>query len=291
MKSKSFTLIELLVVIVIIGILAGVIIISTSSSINKAGLAKGMVFSESVKKSLFFDIVSEWNFDDPTSIGKDDAGNNNLIFYNFLSESENNCMFSKCVYTSGVGVTYYGIKSFFPIPQKDLTISFWFKAATDGPSAPHILSYAVVGTDNELLIRFADSNILIYVNGVIRTYVAKVRDNSWHSLVFVRDRLIGDNTNNILYIDGMYIDNISEATGDLALDGSLVIGQDQDGVGGGFDATQTYKGYIDEMIIYNSVLSSSQVKQNHVAGLNALLSSGNILKEDYNQRISSLSEK
>jgi len=34
-KNKSFTLIELLVVIVIIGILAGVIIISTSSSINK----------------------------------------------------------------------------------------------------------------------------------------------------------------------------------------------------------------------------------------------------------------
>ena len=34
-KQKSFTLIELLVVIVIIGILAGVIMISTSSSIDK----------------------------------------------------------------------------------------------------------------------------------------------------------------------------------------------------------------------------------------------------------------
>ena len=39
-NNKSFTLIELLVVIVIIGILAGVIMISTSSSIDKANFAK-----------------------------------------------------------------------------------------------------------------------------------------------------------------------------------------------------------------------------------------------------------
>ena len=43
-KQKSFTLIELLVVIVIIGILAGVIMISTSSSIDKANFAKAKLF-------------------------------------------------------------------------------------------------------------------------------------------------------------------------------------------------------------------------------------------------------
>ena len=49
MKNKSFTLIELLVVIVIIGILAGVIMISTSSSIDKANIAKLKIFEESIK--------------------------------------------------------------------------------------------------------------------------------------------------------------------------------------------------------------------------------------------------
>ena len=52
MNNKSFTLIELLVVIVIIGILAGVIMISTSSSINKASIAKLKVFKESVQNNL-----------------------------------------------------------------------------------------------------------------------------------------------------------------------------------------------------------------------------------------------
>jgi prepilin-type N-terminal cleavage/methylation domain-containing protein len=51
-KQKSFTLIELLVVIVIIGILAGVIMISTSSSIDKANIAKVKVFEESVQNNL-----------------------------------------------------------------------------------------------------------------------------------------------------------------------------------------------------------------------------------------------
>jgi len=52
MSNKSFTLIELLVVIVIIGILAGVIIVSVSSSINKANFAKAQSFSNTVQKNF-----------------------------------------------------------------------------------------------------------------------------------------------------------------------------------------------------------------------------------------------
>ena len=76
MKNKSFTLIELLVVIVIIGILAGVIMISTSSSIDKANMAKVMTFSESLNNSMLLNLISEWNFDEApvgTAV-KDDWG-------------------------------------------------------------------------------------------------------------------------------------------------------------------------------------------------------------------------
>ena len=63
MKNKSFTLIELLVVIVIIGILAGVIIVSTSSSISKASIAKSKVFSESLRNELILNLKMEFSFD------------------------------------------------------------------------------------------------------------------------------------------------------------------------------------------------------------------------------------
>ena len=64
MRNKSFTLIELLVVIVIIGILAGVIIVSTSSSINKANIAKVKVFENSVLNELGANMVSRWKLDE-----------------------------------------------------------------------------------------------------------------------------------------------------------------------------------------------------------------------------------
>jgi len=76
MRNKSFTLIELLVVIVIIGILAGVIIVSTSSSINKANLAKVKVFENSVQNELGANMVSRWKLDEGTTTTPDAWGNN-----------------------------------------------------------------------------------------------------------------------------------------------------------------------------------------------------------------------
>ena len=78
MNNKSFTLIELLVVIVIIGILAGVIMISTSSSISKANLAKAQAFSSNMQNSMFSNIAGSWKFDE--------LGNNVLLNSNFNSD-------------------------------------------------------------------------------------------------------------------------------------------------------------------------------------------------------------
>jgi len=92
--NKSFTLIELLVVIVIIGILAGVIMISTSSSIDKASIAKVKVFSEGFSNSLAANMVSAWDADhvDKTTSAPswrltDEWGSNNGTFYDDASTS------------------------------------------------------------------------------------------------------------------------------------------------------------------------------------------------------------
>ncbi|MFA7157499.1 MAG: LamG-like jellyroll fold domain-containing protein [Bacilli bacterium] len=286
MKNKSFTLIELLVVIVIIGILAGVIMISTSSSINKANLARGKVFSENIKKDLFFNIVSEWNFDDSYDIGKDDVSINDLTFYNFSSESGDSCLFTKCIYSAGADIAKYGINNVFPMPVSNLTIDVWFKMATNVSSTSSIISYAVGSSTNELLLCKEGTNLSFYVNGSNRIFPnIKMNDDNWHNIVIVRQRTAESNANNLLYFDGAYINNNPDTSGDLTTGGCLVIGQDQDAVAGGFDASQAYKGYLDDIRIYDTVLSSSYIKSNYIGGLNKLLSSGKISKIEYNKRI------
>ena len=55
MKNKSFTLIEILVVVIIVGLLAGLIITSTSSYINEANRVKSIAFSDKIKKEHSLD--------------------------------------------------------------------------------------------------------------------------------------------------------------------------------------------------------------------------------------------
>ena len=49
-----------------------------------------------------------------------------------------------------------------------------------------------------------------------------------------------------------------------------------------------FKGLVDDFRIYNAALSTAQIKQNYIVGLNSLLANGNISKEEYNQRLNNL---
>ena len=153
MKTKSFTLIELLVVIVIIGILAGVIIVSTSSSISKANFAKGI--------------------------------------------------------SAGISKNY--------------------------------------------------------------------NDGNWHHIVGTFNGTVWK-----IYGDGSLDVSLEDACTLESSDYPLYIGARDYNY-------SFYGGSIDDVRIYNTALSSSQIKQEYIAGLNSLLANNNISKEEYLSRIENLS--
>jgi len=133
MKQKSFTLIELLVVIVIIGILAGVIMISTSSSIDKANIAKAQTFSNTVQEELLSNLVSEWTFDNALNIGEDTWGNNNGTV-NGNPQIDTKCVFNKCLKFDGDGdyvtvTTSEGDQLDF---RNSMTFSLWINPVSSG---------------------------------------------------------------------------------------------------------------------------------------------------------------
>lgn len=143
-----------------------------------------------------------------------------------------------------------------------ITIEFWMRT-TDTTKAGTPISYAVTGQDNMLFIhdyrdfRFRLDGQAIPASG--GTGVS-ANDSQWHHIAMMW-------RNNGLFI--FYKDGVQQysATGikpgfEIPDPGSLVIGQEQDSVGGGFQAAEAFLGSIDEVRIWNIQRSEPQIRDN-----------------------------
>jgi len=280
MKNKSFTLIELLVVIVIIGILAGVIMISTSSSINKASIAKLKVFEESVANDLAANMVSRWKLDDIIETNKtSDAWGNiaGVLVNNPVWATENECISGRCMEFNGLNSINFGnddVLNFFKHSNKNFTISIWLKRSNFDNSQV-IFSKGKTGEGYSFSLRdsFIDDGFYFTALGV-KDYNASQsyqRDGAWHLIIIEYDQSYDVS----FYVDGLFREKIEHSIAGIASSENFILGG-------------SYKGLIDDVKVYNAALSSSHVKQNYIAGLNSMLSNGSISKEEYNERISTL---
>jgi len=103
-----------------------------------------------------------------------------------------------------------------------------------------------------------------------------LNDKLWHYLA-----LTYNDGNGKLWLDGIVVDDENYWSGGLPSSSSCKTFISNSG-------SYPVNGLIDDVRIYNAALSSSQIKQNYIAGLNSLLANGNISKEDYNERINNL---
>ena len=109
--------------------------------------------------------------------------------------------------------------------------------------------------------------------------------SEWSFIVFIYDNSITEN-NPIMYINAnKKTSTIRTTPVGLPTDNSsydFFIGNNT------VNGTRSFDGYIDDVRIYNVLLSLAQIKQQYIAGLDSLLANGNISKEEYNQRLDSL---
>lgn len=154
--------------------------------------------------------------------------------------------------------SYSLINPFNDIPTNAITVAFWMKSSEKHKKGTPF-SYAVNSGNgqNEFLL-YNNQNFEIYrgKNKKVKTWVT-INDGKWHHVAVTWEGSNGD--------VNLYKDGILEFSGQLAPGtsitpgGSFVIGQEQDNVGGGFDAHQAYKGRIDEMKVFNQVLNQSEI--------------------------------
>jgi len=140
-------------------------------------------------------------------------------------------------------------------PITETTVSFWMRSGdTTNQGTP--FSYATSGSDNEFLIYNYNSFIIHRGASYVDTGVS-ANDGEWHHIAVTWR----DSDNQVrLYKDGVLAYDGTLVAGPMVAGGSVVLGQDQDGVAGGFQAIQAFKGSLDEVRIWNVVRTQDQIR-------------------------------
>lgn len=153
----------------------------------------------------------------------------------------------------------YMIKNPIAMPTSALSYEVWCRT-TVGSTA--ILSYASSAADNDFLL-FAPENLSLYVGVTAVGSGINITDGNWRQIVRTSNRVSGDER---LYINGSLSYNTTLGAGTLVTtNGSFVIGQEQDSVGGTFDPNQAFGGNIAIVKLYRKVLTATEVAQNFEA--------------------------
>lgn len=153
-------------------------------------------------------------------------------------------------------VNDYSIKNpYAGFPLNEITAEYWVKSVF---SAQGMISYAIGGPgfdDNFLTIGQEDFDVFI-VNSIENTAMA-FDDGQFHHIVITWRSSDGQI---IVYIDGASAFSSTHQLGASFTDnGSLVLGQDQDSVGGGFQAAMSLDGVLDEVRLSDNFRSADYI--------------------------------
>ncbi len=283
--NKSFTLIEILVVTIIIGVLSAFILVGMSSITSSANLAKGKAFSNSLRNSLLMNLVLEWKFDNITdyntttkvigatagNISDSWGTNNGTAVDGPLLKDGNDCVSGKCVYFNGTNEI---LSPSLIFGSNNWTVSAWVKIydlATD---------YSNIFTNSITQINFAckidrttyGSEVYFYstATGLIPG-ATSLKENNWYHLVYCRK-------DNLIYV---YVNGKMDGSGSA---GALNVASSTYLVGSRGTEEHT-RGTVDEVLLFNNALSSSEINQNYYIGINKLFKNNGITLKEFNQRI------
>lgn len=158
--------------------------------------------------------------------------------------------------------TQYMMRYPFETPTGDITYSCWFRSNfANANQTP--FTYSVAGNNEMLLFTASNTQIQPHPLGVAVTVNTSIMTHSWVNFAWTRQLSTGQN---LFYRDGFNIGSYTASAGvAIGANGYLIIGQESDAAGGGFDANQNLDGDFAILKIYNRVLSPSEILQNFVA--------------------------
>ncbi|QIZ73728.1 LamG-like jellyroll fold domain-containing protein [Oxynema aestuarii] len=158
---------------------------------------------------------------------------------------------------------YVILNPFTAFPKSAVTVELWLKTEATNDITP--VSYEAPGAGNAfVMFRWAKNQQVIIHNARAYSDIASFNDGQWHHCAVTWNSETGQVK---IYKDG----HQEFATSDdksihkgktISPDGSLVLGQEQDAVGGGFDPNQAFKGYLSDFRIWNRVRTAQEIEAN-----------------------------
>lgn len=168
-------------------------------------------------------------------------------------------------FVSTASIANYWSISSFAHPTGAMTAEMWLACdvASDGEG---FYSYAVgTGTDSNenLVINNSSQNIRFYLGSAFTSTTQNISNGNWTQMVRTSERGSGAE---VLYLNGelMWSGSLSART-NFRTNGTLMLGQEQDSVGGGLSSTQALEGKYSVFRMYDRVLTPEEVKQNYDA--------------------------
>ncbi len=150
--------------------------------------------------------------------------------------------------------------------RSNFSISLWYKTPKTGTQS--IISGSSATSFNELIFWFNNGNQFgPHIKSNTKSVItSSISDDNWHHLVWTRS-----STKNVFYRDGVLQAGSATLPSGLLNITSLILGQEQDSLGGTFEATQAVEGLVDELLVFGKALTPAQVStvySNQSSGLN-----------------------
>jgi len=303
--KNAFTLIELLVVIAIIGILSGLIVVSMGGMTQKATIAKAQIFSNSLRNSLMMNIIAEWKFDELTTavngaVLKDswNRGNDGTLSTNSVSSDTNNKAKSGTDCISGSCLSFDGIDDHIILPMNNdmlmantsssYTYSFWIKVSrynVGGNTSAEAYGNGISGgTTGHTIILVRPDALAIRFDAESKTVAMTNNLNEW---MHFTTEIVRASSHYKIYKNGTFMGQGNFTSYTPLTNRNPTIGKNA----WTNNVNDYFNGLMDDIRMYDAAIPISQIKEQYYVGLNSLLSSGRIEKEEYLSRINSSSLK